>query len=63
MEKSFRYYAPKASPRLHSNFCRINQNSHCMQEIVLKIRYFERGLRKVLKKVNLIFYLIIYISR
>ena len=29
--------------------------SHCMQEIFLKIRYFERGLSKSLKKVNFIF--------
>ena len=33
-----------------------NPNSHCMQEILLKIRYFERGLSKSLKKkVNFIF--------
>ena len=30
----------------------VTQNSHCMQEILLKIRYFERGLSKSLKKVN-----------
>ena len=34
---------------------KVNQNSHCMQEILLKIRYFERGLSKGLKKVNFIF--------
>ena len=26
------------------------QNSHCMQEILLEIRYFERGVSKSLKK-------------
>ena len=26
------------------------QNSHCMQEILLKIRYFERGLSKTLSR-------------
>ena len=31
------------------------QNSHCMQEIYFKIRYFELGLSKSLKKVNFIF--------
>ena len=30
-------------------------NSHCMQEILLKIRYFDRGLTKSHKKVNFIF--------
>ena len=32
-----------------------NQNSHCMQDIILKVRYFERGLSKSLKKGNFIF--------
>ena len=32
------------------------QNSHWMQEILLKIRYVERGLLKSLKKVNFIFF-------
>ena len=32
-----------------------NPNIHCMREILLKIRYFERGLSKLLKKVNFIF--------
>ena len=41
--------AEKASPRPHFNFGIIYQNSHCMQEILLKIRYFERGLRHVHK--------------
>ena len=34
----------------------IPQNSHYTQEIVLKIRYFERGLSKSFKKVNFIFF-------
>ena len=55
MEKSCRNYAPKASPRTLLNFDTINQNSHRMQEIVLKIRYFERGLSKSHKKLTLIF--------
>ena len=29
--------------------------SHFMQEIILKIRYFESGLSETLKKVNFIF--------
>ena len=44
MEKSYRRYAPKASP-----------GQHYMQKILLKIRYFEIGLSKSLKKVNFIF--------
>ena len=35
---------------------KITQISHCIQEILLKIRYFERGLLKSLKKVNLFFF-------
>ena len=31
------------------------QNNHCMQESLLKVRYFERGLSKSLKKGNFIF--------
>ena len=31
------------------------QNSHCMQEIILKLRYFDRELSKSLKKYNFIF--------
>ena len=33
----------------------MTKNIHCTQEIILKIRYFERGLLKSLKKVNFIF--------
>ena len=36
-------------------FCQVTQNSHCMQDIFLKIRYFERGLSNTLKEVNFIF--------
>ena len=32
-----------------------NTKSHCMVEIPLKIRYFQRGLSKSLKKLNFIF--------
>ena len=55
MEKSDRKYAPKATTRSHFNFSKVTKNSHCMQKILLKIRYFERGLSKSLKKVNFIF--------
>ena len=54
MEKSFKKCAPKASPRLLLIWY-ITQSSHCMQEIRLKTRYFERGFSKTLKKVNFIF--------
>ena len=32
-----------------------NKNSHCTQEILLKMRHFEKGLSKSLKKVKFIF--------
>ena len=32
-----------------------SKNSHCMQEILLKIRHFERELSRGLKKVNFFF--------
>ena len=32
------------------------QKSHCMEEIILKVRYFERRLSKSLKKGNLHFF-------
>ena len=50
IEKSCRKCAAKASPRPLYNF-----GSCCMQEIILKVRYFETGLSKSLKKGNLIF--------
>ena len=34
----------------------ITQNSYCMQENVLKIRYIQKGLSKNLKKVKLFFF-------
>ena len=46
MEKSCRKWAPKPSPRPLFYF-----GCHCMQEILLKIRYFERALSKTFKKV------------
>ena len=35
----------------------MNQNSHCTQEILLEMRYFERGLSKSLNK-NTLFFLL-----
>ena len=56
MEKSCRKYVPKASLRFLFIFDKyITQNNHCMQEIILKIRYFERGLSKSVKKSNFSF--------
>ena len=56
MEKWCKKCAPKVSPKPLFNFGKyITQNSHCTQEILLKIRYFEGGLSKSLKKVNVIF--------
>ena len=54
MEKSCKKCAPKASPRPLLILVN-NPKSHCMQEIPLKIRLFEIGLSKVLKKLNLFF--------
>ena len=50
MEKSYRKCAVKASATPLFNF------GHCMQEIVFRIRYFERGLSKNIKKVNYFFF-------
>ena len=36
-------------------FQQITHNNYCMQEILLKIRYFEKGLLKNLEKVNFSF--------
>ena len=52
MKKSCRKCAPDASPRPLFYFD-LKKNSHCMQEIILKIRYFEWGLSKTFQKVNL----------
>ena len=50
IEKSCRKYALKVSPRPLYNL-----NNHCMHEIILKVRYFERGLWKSLKKITSLF--------
>ena len=55
MEKSCTKCAPKASPRPLFTSGLVSQNSHYMQEIILKIRYFERELPKKRQKVNFIF--------
>ena len=54
MEKVCIKCAPKTNPRLFQ-FWLIAQNSQCMQEALLKIRYCERGLSKNLDKVKLMF--------
>ena len=51
MEKSCRKYAPKASARPFYNFV----NNPKQPEIILKVRYFERGLSKSLTKGKFIF--------
>ena len=51
IEKLYRKCEAKAGPRPLNNF----GNSHCIQEIILKVRYFERRLLKSLKKGNFIF--------
>ena len=38
-------------------FWQITQSSHCLQEIILKIRICERGLSKTLKKFTVFFLL------
>ena len=54
MEKTYRKYAPKVL--FHTPFFgKQPQDNYCMQEILFKIRYFERGLSKTFKKVNFIF--------
>ena len=52
MEKSCRQHAQKAIPRSLVLFWQITQN---IQEILLKVRYFERGSSKSLKKLKSIF--------
>ena len=54
MEKSCTKCAPKAGP---DPFLILLSNSRqtCMQEILLKMRYFEKGLSQSLKKVKFIF--------
>ena len=55
MGKSCRKCATKASPEPLFYFGLYTQNNHCMQEILLKIRYYRRGYRKALKKLILFF--------
>ena len=55
MEKSCRKYVSKANPRPFFLFLVTTQNSHCIQEILLKIRCFERGLLKAIIKGKFIF--------
>ena len=56
MEKSFRKCAPKASPRPLINFGNWLKTAFAYKKlIILKIRYFEKGLSKSLKKVNFVF--------
>ena len=55
VEKSFRKHAPKASPRPFLSLVNTSKHNHCMQEIVLKIRCFERGFSKSPKKLNFFF--------
>ena len=54
MEKSYRKYAPKGSPRPLFYFGKQpKQPLHAWNSF--KIRYFERGLSKTFEKVNFIF--------
>ena len=46
----------KLVPVSFFNFGKKTQKRHCMQEIILKMRYFERGLSKSLKNVKFIFF-------
>ena len=55
MEKLYRKCEPKAGPRHLFYFGKKTQNSHCMQEILLNKRCFERGSSRPFKKVNFIF--------
>ena len=55
MEKVCRKCASKISPRPFFNFGKSAKTKDCMQEILLKVRYFGRGLSKILKKFNFIF--------
>ena len=54
MKKSYRKCAPKTNPG-PLLFLLNYPNSHSMQEIILKIKYFERGFLKSYKKVDFIF--------
>ena len=54
MEKSCRKCALKPSSRPLFLFWLTTQYGYCMQEILLKIGYLERGLLKTIKKDNFI---------
>ena len=55
MEKTYRKCAPSFVPYPFFYFGKQPPDSYCVQEILFKIRYFERGLSKTFKKVNFIF--------
>ena len=55
MKKSCRKCAPKASPRPLFYYGKQPKIVMVCIKIILKIRYFERGLSKTFKKVNFIF--------
>ena len=48
MEKPCRKYASKASPRTLFYFGK-QPKKNCIQEVILRIRYFKRGLSKTLR--------------
>ena len=54
MKKSCRKCVKKASPKLLF-YSGITKNNHCMQEILLKIRYYGGGYQKAVKKLTLFF--------
>ena len=56
MEKACRKCARKASVK-SLLFFGITQNNHCMQEVLLKIRYYRKGYQKDFKKLTLFFLL------
>ena len=56
MEKSLKKCTPKLVPDAFL-ILEITQNSHCMQEILLKIRHYERRSSKSYRKLILIFLL------
>ena len=54
MEKSCEKCAIKTCPKPLFYFG-ISKNNPCMQEVLLKIRYYGRGYQKALKKLTLFF--------
>ena len=55
MGKSCRKCAPKANPRPLFYFGKTTQRIHYMQQILLKLRHFERRLSKTFKKLTVCF--------